>query len=285
MRVLVLGATGMLGSTVFKYFSQLPNISTFGTVRSRGAFKYFDDEAASHLYTDVDVLDHDALVQVLSRARPNVVINCIGLIKQFSDAKDPLRALPINSMLPHRLANICELINARLIHVSTDCVFSGRKGMYTEDDVSDAEDLYGKSKYIGEVTDRSHVLTLRTSIIGHELSSNASLVDWFLSQQGIVKGFTKAIFSGLTTLEVARVLKEFVLPAPQLHGLYHLSVNPIDKYSLLCEVAKVYGKDITIVPDSALEIDRSLDSSRFRAAVGYTPPSWPELIQAMFLQK
>lgn len=285
MRILVLGATGMLGSTVFKYFSACPDVSAFGTLRNRAALKYFDESIRARLFSGVDLLDHDALVRVIAEVRPDVVINCIGLIKQFSDAKDPLCALPINSMLPHRLANVCELIGARLIHISTDCVFSGRKGMYVESDISDAEDLYGKSKYIGEVTDREHVLTLRTSIIGHELDSHASLVDWFLSQQGSVKGYEKAVFSGLTTLEVSRVLKEFVLPARELHGLYHLSVNPIDKFSLLSEIARVYQKDITIIPDSELIIDRSLDSSRFRAAVGYVPPSWVDLISTMYAHK
>lgn len=285
MRILVLGATGMLGSTVFKYFTACPDVSVFGTLRNRAALKHFDESIRSCILSGVDVLDHDALVRVIAEVCPDVVINCIGLIKQFADAKDPLCALPINSMLPHRLANVCELIGARLIHISTDCVFSGRKGMYVESDISDAEDLYGKSKYIGEVTDREHVLTLRTSIIGHELDSNASLVDWFLSQRGSVKGYERAVFSGLTTLEVSRVLKEFVLPTPKLHGLYHLSVNPIDKFSLLSEIARVYQKDITIIPDSELIIDRSLDSSKFRAAVGYVPPSWADLISAMYAHK
>lgn len=285
MKVIVLGATGMLGSTVFKYLSGFPDISVTGTVRNRSAFKYFDHSATDRLLANVDVLDNDSLVQAFNSVKPDVVVNCIGLIKQFADANDPLCALPINAMLPHRLANICELMSARLIHISTDCVFSGRKGMYTESDLSDAEDLYGKSKYIGEVADRDHVLTLRTSIIGHELNSNASLVDWFLTKQGTVKGFSKAIFSGLTTWEMARVIHQYVLPSKNLSGLYHLSVDPIDKCSLLNLIANVYGKDINIVPDSAICIDRSLDSTRFRKAVGYVPPSWVELIQAMHLHK
>jgi len=234
--------------------------------------------------TGVEVLDQDALVAVLARVQPDVVINCIGLIKQLADAKDPLTALPINAMLPHRLARLCKLGGARLIHVSTDCVFSGRRGMYRESDLSDAEDLYGKSKYIGELHDLPHAITLRTSIIGHELGSNHALVDWFLSQQECVKGFTKAIFSGLPTVELARVMKDFVVPHRELNGLYHVAAEPIDKFSLLGLVAAQYGRQIAIYPDDALVIDRSLDGSRFGKATGYLAPAWPELIRRMHLQ-
>lgn len=218
---------------------------------------------------------------VLARVQPDVLINCVGLIKQLADAKDPLTALPINAMLPHRLARLCELAGTRLIHMSTDCVFSGRQGAYRESDMSDAEDLYGKSKYIGELHDLPHAITLRTSIIGHELGSSHALVDWFLSQQGSVKGFTKAIFSGLPTVELARVMKDFVIPHPQLNGLYHVAAEPIAKLDLLQLVAAEYGKQVDICPDDELVIDRSLDGSRFRDATGYVAPAWPELIRRM----
>ena len=222
---------------------------------------------------------------VFTRVQPEVVINCVGLIKQLSDAKNPLTALPINAMLPHRLARLCELGGVRLIHVSTDCVFSGRKGLYLESDLSDAEDLYGKSKYIGELHELPHAITLRTSIIGHELNSNYALVDWFLSQHGGVKGFTKAIFSGLPTVELARVMKDFVIPHPKLNGLYHVAAEPIDKFRLLSLVAAQYGKLIEIRPDDALVIDRSLDGARFREATGYVAPDWPELVRRMHQQR
>lgn len=284
MRVLVLGATGMLGNAVFKVLSSSPELSVVGTVRNAKAidgFDGFDGEVKRDLISGVDVLDQDSLVDVFVRSKPDVVINCVGLIKQLSSAKDPLSVLPINAMLPHRLARLCALIGSRLVHISTDCVFSGRKGMYKENDISDAEDLYGKSKYIGEIVDQSHVVTLRTSIIGHELNSQSSLIDWFLSQSGSVKGFSKAIFSGLPTVELARVILDFVIPQPALQGLYHVSVQPIDKLTLLRHVARIYQKEISIVPDEQLQIDRSLDSSRFRTATGYVPPQWPDLIEAM----
>ncbi|WP_149088247.1 dTDP-4-dehydrorhamnose reductase family protein [Pseudomonas prosekii] len=285
MRVLVLGATGMLGSAVFKVLSSDPALSVIGTVRNAKAIEGFDPAVRGNLVAGVDVLDQDSLITAFGQSKPDVVVNCVGLIKQLSSAKDPLSTLPINAMLPHRLAKLCALVGSRLIHISTDCVFSGRKGMYEEQDVSDAEDLYGKSKFIGEIIDQPHAITLRTSIIGHELNSQASLVDWFLSQSGTVKGYSKAIFSGLPTVELARVIRDFVIPQPALHGLYHVSADPIDKLELLRQVARIYQKDITIVPDDQLKIDRSLDSSRFRSATGYEPPQWPELIEAMRAQR
>lgn len=281
MKILVLGVTGMLGNAVFKAFSQDAQHEVWGTLRHSAALRNFPAADCGRLLTGIDVLDQDALVAVLTKVRPDVVINCVGLIKQQSDANDPLTALPINAMLPHRLAHLCDLLDARLIHVSTDCVFSGRKGGYLESDLSDAEDLYGKSKYIGELHDLPNAITLRTSIIGHELTSNHSLVDWFLAQQGSVRGFSRAIFSGLPTVELARVMKDFVLPHPQLNGLYHVAAAPIAKLDLLALVAAQYDKAIEIHPDATLVIDRSLNSERFTQATGYNAPSWPRLIELM----
>ncbi|MFJ7140624.1 dTDP-4-dehydrorhamnose reductase family protein [Pseudomonas protegens] len=281
MKVLVLGITGMLGSTVFKVFSQDPQHEVWGTARSLSALKHSFLPDYVRVLSGVDVLDQDALTAAMVQVRPDVVINCVGLIKQLADAKDPLTALPINAMLPHRLAQLCALSGARLIHISTDCVFSGAKGGYLETDTSDAEDLYGKSKYIGELHDEPHAITLRTSIIGHELNSDHSLVDWFLKQQGSVRGFTRAIFSGLPTVELARVMKDFVLPHPQLNGLYHVAAEPIAKSDLLALIARQYEKTIDIHPDAKLVIDRSLNSDRFTQATGYKAPSWPQLIELM----
>jgi dTDP-4-dehydrorhamnose reductase len=272
MRILVLGITGMLGSAVFKTFSADKTHEVWGTLRSSAGLRNFPEASRDRLLSGVDVLDQDALVAAFAQVRPDVVINCVGLIKQLADAKDPLTALPINAMLPHRLARLCALSSARLIQVSTDCVFSGSKGNYLESDLSDAEDLYGKSKYIGELHDMPNAITLRTSIIGHELGSNHSLVDWFLAQEGSVRGFSRAIFSGLPTTELARVMKDFVLPHPELNGLYHVAAEPIAKLNLLTLIASQYGKSIEIRPDAALVIDRSLNSERFTQATGYKAP-------------
>lgn len=281
MRVLILGVTGMLGSALYELFASDAQHEVWGTLRSAGGRKFFAEADRARLIDSVDVTDQDALVTVMARVRPDVIINAVGVVKQLASSNDPLVALPINAMFPHRLAGLCALANARLIHISTDCVYSGRVGNYVESDTSDAEDLYGKSKYIGEVHDQSHVITLRTSGIGHELDSSNGLLEWFLSQKGRVRGFSEAIFSGLPWVELARVIKDFVLPHPELNGLYHVSAKPISKLNLLTLIADAYGKKITIEPDDAVRIDRSLNSARFTAATGYVAPEWPELISVM----
>jgi dTDP-4-dehydrorhamnose reductase len=214
--------------------------------------------------------------------QPEAIINCIGLVKQLPLANDPVAAIEINALFPHRLAQIAGGVKARLIHFSTDCVFSGKKeSPYTENDQSDAEDLYGRSKFLGEVSHGPHTLTLRTSIIGRELHSGHGLVEWFLGQAQKVKGYRKAIFSGLTTGTMATLLIEHVLPNPQLTGIYHVSSEPISKYDLLRLINDVYGRGIEIEPDTQVICNRALDSSRFRAETGFKPPTWPEMIQAM----
>lgn len=281
MRVLVLGVTGMLGSAVWRVFEESSEHCAWGTLRSSGGVRHFPVSARERLLSGIDVLNHDALAAAFAQARPEVVINCVGLIKQRWEADDPLLTLPVNSMLPHRLVRLCMVAGARLIHVSTDCVYSGRKGLYREEDISDAEDLYGKSKFIGELHDMPNAITLRTSIIGHELESSHALVDWFLSQEGEVLGFSRAVFSGLPTVELARVMRDYVLPRPQLRGLYHVSAQPISKLELLKFVARAYDKAIRIHPDDRVVIDRSLDSRRFTEATGYVAPDWPELVARM----
>lgn len=279
-QVLVLGATGMLGNAVLRFFADSPGFAVQGSARSAAALRHLPEPLRPRVVTGVDVENHDQLALLLERTRPQVIVNCVGLVKQLVEADDPLAALPINALLPHRLARLASLVGARLVHVSTDCVFAGTRGGYREADMPDAQDLYGRSKLLGEV-DYPHAVTLRTSIIGHELTTAHGLVGWFLAQQGAVKGFTKAVFSGLPTVELARVIRDHVLPRPAMHGLYHVSVAPIAKYDLLQLVAATYGKTIEIQPDDRLVIDRSLDSTRFRQETGYQPPSWPELVQAM----
>lgn len=282
MKVLVLGISGLLGSALFRVLSGSGQHEVWGTLRSDGDRRLFASGAAEAIVSGVDVLQPDALISVLGRLRPDVVVNCVGVVKQLAASEDPLQVLPINALFPHRLANLCALIGARLIHISTDCVFSGRGGDYREDDPVDAQDLYGKSKHLGEVCDQPHVFTLRTSIIGHEPKTSHSLVDWFLAQQGRVAGYTRAVFSGLPAVELASVLAERVLPRPDLAGLYHLSAAPIAKYDLLRLVAETYGKQIEIVPDDRLVVNRALNSDKFRSATGYVAPPWPELVQRMY---
>ncbi len=284
MKILVLGASGMLGNAMVRVLSEQADWQVHGTIRSESAKRFFHADIAERLISGIDVEQHDSLLQAFIRIRPDVVINCVGLIKQLADAEDPLQAIPINALLPHRLARLCELSGARLVHMSTDCVFAGDKGDYRESDPSDARDLYGRSKFLGEVA-YPHTITLRTSIIGHELQSAHGLVNWFLSQQGQCKGYTRAIFSGLPTVALAQVVRDVVIPHAELSGVYHVAAQPISKYGLLTLIAEVYGKKIEIVPSDQLVIDRSLNAGRFSDATGYVVPSWRELIELMYSYK
>ena len=280
MRLLVLGAGGMLGNALIRYFDSSSGVSVFGTLRSEIPDFYINNVSMCTLYPYIDVEKEDDLLSVFDKVQPGVVINAVGLIKQLNASSDPLASIPINTLFPHKLAKICSLDGVRLIHLSTDCVFSGFKGMYTEDDATDASDLYGRSKLLGEV-DYPHAITIRTSMIGHEISANRSLVEWFLSQNSKVKGYRHAIFSGLPTVEIARVIMDYILTHPELRGVYHVSADPISKFELLQKISHEYSKSIEIIPDDTLVIDRSLDSSRFRAATGFVPKSWDEMITTM----
>ncbi len=284
MRILILGTGGMLGSTVFRFFSSDRDHEVFGTARSSSNREFFDLESRQRIHVGVDILEPSSLVRTLASTRPDVVINCIGIVKQLSEAKRPETAIPVNALFPHELANLCRLGGARLIHVSTDCVFSGRKGNYVESDFADADDLYGRSKFLGEICE-DDVITMRTSIIGHELSGAHGLIDWFLSQSGEVKGFRQAIFSGLPTVELARVIGEHVLSNRMLSGVYHVAASPINKYELLKLVAEQYEKKIRIEPDDTLKIDRSLNAAKFNTAAGYKPPAWTELVRRMYVAR
>lgn len=280
-RVLVLGATGMLGNAILRFFAQSHDYEVYGTARSWGSIRDLQQKAPTAKFvTGIDVDNLDSLTRLFATVKPSLVINCVGIVKQLEEANDPLVALPINALLPHRLARLAQVAGARLVHLSTDCVFSGTKGNYLESDAPDAYDLYGRSKLLGEV-DYPNAITLRTSIIGHELSGARSLIDWFLSQTDEVSGYKKAVFSGFPTVEIARIIRDYVMPNPHLHGLYHLSAEPINKYDLLSLVAQVYEKKISINPNENYAIDRSLNSVRFMLATGFKPESWVELIKRM----
>ena len=281
MKILILGVSGMLGNTVFRHLSADSRYEVFGSARSASVRSSFNASLSGNILTGIDVENPDSLALLFSQVRPDAVINSIGLVKQLAESEDLLQAIPINSLLPHRLARLCQIAGARLIHISTDCVFAGTRGNYLETDASDAQDLYGRSKYLGEV-DYPHTVTLRTSIIGHELGSTNGLVGWFLAQQNSVKGYTKAIFSGVPTVELAHVIGDVVLPDSSLSGLYQVASQPISKFDLLILVAEKYQKSIEIVPDDRLKIDRSLNAAKFGSASGYVAPSWPELVDKMF---
>jgi dTDP-4-dehydrorhamnose reductase len=281
MRVLVLGSTGMLGSAVCRAFSAGPGFSVFAAARTLDRMVALKRLESARFVVGVSVEDLSSVETAMKEAKPDLVINCIGVIKQLAAAADPVASIYINSLFPHQLHRICRAHEARLIHVSTDCVFTGKKGSYLESDFPDADDLYGRSKLLGEIVGEG-AITLRTSIIGEEINNGSNgLVGWFLSQTGDVKGFRKAIFSGFPTVSLARIIRDYIVPRPDMNGLYHVSAEPIDKYSLLQLVKAAYERDTLIAPDDRLEIDRSLNSDRFREKTGFVTPDWPALVDEM----
>jgi len=279
--IVVLGADGMLGHKMFQLLgARFPG--TRGTLRTSAAdprFAGIPILQSRAIVDGVDAMDEDGLRRRIESLRPDVVVNCIGVIKQRDAAQDPIPSITINALLPHRLAAWLRPWNGRLIHFSTDCVFSGRRGRYREDDPSDAEDLYGKSKFLGEVRYAPHALTLRTSIIGRELFHHKSLLDWFLAQRGTVRGFTRVIYSGVTTNHLAGLVGDIIERHPALEGLHQVASTPIPKHDLLRLLQDAFGtRGVTIVPDDREVSDRSMDGSRLAAAIGYTCPPWPALV-------
>lgn len=272
MKILVFGASGMLGHVIYTELKK--NHKVWGTVRSK---KWHPD-----LLEGYDVDNLEKIETLISEIKPDFVINCIGIIKQLKDSKNKILSLEVNSLWPHRLANICKKHNAKMIHFSTDCVFTGSKGNYLESDLADTRDTYGLTKFMGEV-DYPHTLTLRTSIIGHELDSNFSLVDWFLSQKNECKGFTKAIYSGFPTVVVAKFLEDYIFKS-FTSGVHHFSSDPINKYELLKLISEIYEKKIFIHPSEELVIDRSLNSDILREKINFKPKSWPEMVDLMHRQ-
>lgn len=281
MRVLILGAAGMLGHKLYQKFQH--RYDTWATVRSSysqyARFKLFNPE---RLCGGVDAYRFDSVARILRSVRPDVVINCIGIVKQLREAKDPIPSIEINSLFPHKVAQIIGQMDARMIHISTDCVFNGRTGNYTEDDPSNAEDLYGRTKFLGEVS-YPGTLTLRSSIIGREMTTTNGLVEWFLTNRpnGHVRGFRQAIYTGFTTQAMADIIADVIDTHPDLSGLYHVASEPINKYELLLRLREAYETDITIEPYDDVQIDRGLDGTRFREATGFTPPTWKRMVEQM----
>jgi dTDP-4-dehydrorhamnose reductase len=280
-RVLILGATGALGHVMFTWLSGRQGLEVFGAVRDKEqASRWFSPNLLQNCLGNVDAFNFNSLINALATVKPEVVVNCIGIVKQSHLAADPVMSISINALLPHRLAIACRLAGIRLIHMSTDCVFDGVRGNYREEDPANALDIYGRTKALGEVTSPG-CLTVRTSIICHELRGKLGLLEWFLAQKDQVRGFTRAIFSGFPMITFTKIIAAHLLGDPGLFGLYHISSVPIAKYDLLKLMAKQYGKKIEIIADDSLKVDRSLDSSAFRKVTEYAPPSWPEMVAEM----
>ena len=281
MRVLILGGDGMLGHRLLAHLQK--NHETKVTLhRDLAAYEPYGLFTRDNSYAGVEAQDADRMLEVVADFRPEAVVNTVGIVKQRGAAKEAIPSLEINALLPHRLALLCKAVGVRLVHVSTDCVFSGRKkGGYTEEDVPDPLDLYGRTKLLGEVSEPG-CITLRTSIIGLELSRRTGLIEWFLSQSGEIRGFTKAIYTGLTTAEMSRVIERVLVEHQALSGVWQVASEPINKHDLLVRFSEVLGRDdVSIVPDNSVRIDRSLSAVAFEKATGYHAPGWNEMLEEL----
>lgn len=276
---MVLGGDGMLGHELIRQWRERHEIAAVFR-RDQDAYAGLD-LTASKAYYGIDAVNINRLMQVVADFKPGAVVNGIGLVKQRDSAKSPIPSLEINALFPHRLAVLCEAANARLVHMSTDCVFSGRQGPYGEDHPSDALDLYGRSKFLGEVN-HPGAITLRTSIIGLELSRHTGLVAWFLRQRGEVKGFTRALYTGFTTMEMARIIERILMEYSELNGVWQAAAPEIDKYSLLRKIAERLPEyDVHVVPDDSFYCDRRLNGQRLNSALGYEPPAWDTMLDEL----
>ena len=277
MRILIIGGSGMLGHQFLKSWQGKFEVKTTLHHELNYYKKYtsFDD---SNSYSNVNILDIDLVEKVISDFLPHAVVNCVGITKQIVVQNLPINPILINSVFPHQLSRICRRLNSRLILLSTDCVFSGKQGFYKEGDISDAEDLYGRSKFLGEV-DSVNVLTLRKSTIGLELNSHHGLIEWFLKQKGSVNGYTKAIYSGVTSKVLADIIKQVLIDYPGMHGIWNLASEAINKYSLLDRLnGRLDNFNIDIQPDDKIVCDRSLDASKFEIETGYLVPKWDSML-------
>lgn len=283
MRILILGGDGMLGHRLLRQFEALHEARV--TLRQDlAAYAGYGLFHAGNAYAGVDVRSSERLIEVMSDFRPQGVVNAVGIVKQRAQAKQRIPSLEINALLPHRLASLCRMLGARLVHMSTDCVFAGTRGRYAEEDLSDATDLYGRSKYLGEVCDEG-CITLRASIIGLELARKASLIEWYLAQRGTIRGFDRAVYSGLTTAEMARVIERILTRHPDLSGVWHVASASISKYDLLTRLTDRLGRaDLAIERDEKFACDRSLDGGRFNRRTGYEPPSWDAMLDELAQQ-
>jgi len=279
LKILILGCNGLIGHSLFNILSDDTSLKVYGALRSSQLKSFFREKLSNFIFSDFNIYDNSSISSLLIKSEAEVVINCIGITKHVSSSNDKSSLIFANSLFPHILNKICKEFNVRLIHVSTDCVFSGTKGDYIESDNTDSSDMYGKSKALGEIND-VNCLTIRTSTIGHELNTKYGLLEWFLAQSDVCYGYSNAIFSGLPTVVLAEVLRDIIIPKKKLTGLLHIGSSPISKYDLLCLIKDVYKKNISIRKIDKPVINRSLNTDNFKSLSGFNM-DWNHLVIKM----
>ncbi len=282
MKILVVGAGGMIGHKMVQ--SLTPDFSeTYGTIRRPFAdYQKFSVFAANRIFDGVDVLNFSNLEKILNDLKPSVILNCVGVTLRKPEIQDLHHCLELNSFLPHRLKCWAAQNGARVVHFSTDCVFDGADGDYSEYSQPTAKDNYGRTKYLGEIADSPHCLTLRGSMIGRELFGKTELLEWTLAQRGkAVKGFGRVIYSGTTTVEMGRLVRSLLGRATFLSGIFQVSSTPISKYALLEKINKFYRLELNLTEDCNYVSNKVLLSTKLKAATGFVCPSWDEMIEKL----
>ena len=282
-RVLVLGVNGLIGHTLYRKLKQ-EGYEVFGTMRrAKKEFMQYDFLQADTIIDGLDVHDISDVSEAILQVQPSVVINCIGITRRKDEISSSIQAIKINALLPHQMAKLCQDMSIRMIHLSTDCVFSGDSGLYSEDNIPDASDMYGRTKAMGEVLDNPNCLTLRSSFLGTEISDRTELLEWLLAQTGqTIKGYTRAIYSGVSTVYLSSVITDVLKYYPQLSGLYQIaSETPISKYDLLSIAKKAFNIDVEIVEDDSYASDKSLSGTRLKKIMHYRVPSWSDMLQEL----
>jgi dTDP-4-dehydrorhamnose reductase len=279
-KVLILGVGGMIGHQMFR--SLKTQFEVHGTLKETiEKYKDFEIFDSTNIFENCDAQNFDKIEQVLNQFKPDVILNCIGITLRKPEIKDELYAEKINSDFPQFLKNYTERSHAYLVHFSTDCVFSGKTGPYTEDSVPDAEDVYGRTKAKGEVQG-SHTLTLRGSMIGRELVGKTELLEWALSQKDKkIKGYTKALYSGVTTSVMAGLIADLINRSEKLTGLYQVSSQPISKFELLQEINAAFKLNMTIEENDSYLNEKILKSEKLTNKIGFHSLSWNEMLDEL----
>tara|TARA_B100000989_G_C19515946_1_gene461651 strand:- start:1430 stop:2311 length:882 start_codon:yes stop_codon:yes gene_type:complete len=277
MRILILGGSGMLGHTFFKVWKANSEVKV--TLRKRlEDYEHNQIFGIGEYFEGIDLRRLDTLRDVIISYKPDCIVNCSGVTKQICNEFNQEDVFTLNALLPHKLAGLCDNFGTRLIQLSTDCIYSGKKGNYNESDISDAEDLYGKSKYQGELN-KTNSLTLRKSSIGLELGNKHGLVEWFLNQKGSILGFDKAIYSGFSSIHLAGLIESIIFDSPDLQGIYNIASKPISKYYLLSSLQeRIDNFELDIIRDDKIKIDRSLNPSKFLEQTNLKFPSWEKML-------
>ena len=283
MKILILGSNGLVGNTITRYFFEKENYQTIAILRDYSKLKLFQKKFHQKFLVIENILDYEKTKKIIKSVKPDILINCLGITnKEITiNPKQIEKFIIINSLFPHWLQRLCSNIGARLIHFSTDCIFSGKKGFYSEKDIPDPPDIYGRSKLLGELN-YENTLTIRKSVIGHELETKKGLLEWFLAQNNYVQGYKNVIFSGITVLELARLIDTYIIPRSDLKGILNISGQSISKFDLLKILANVYNKSIEIIPNESMNINRTLNGSQFNKLTGYRISPWSSLVKSMY---